>query len=109
MPEDETDERRKRERAMKADGRLPSGQSLTLKWPVLHDGEVPSFDPETWDLRVGGLVDSPARFSYAEIQALPRLTDVSDFHCVTRWSAFDNRWEGFAFREILARVKPKPE
>jgi DMSO/TMAO reductase YedYZ molybdopterin-dependent catalytic subunit len=102
------DPRRKREREMKAAGRLPPGQSLTLKWPVLHAGEVPAFDPETWDFKVGGLVAAPLSLRYAELQALPRVEAVSDFHCVTRWSRFDNRWEGVAIREILARARPDP-
>jgi DMSO/TMAO reductase YedYZ molybdopterin-dependent catalytic subunit len=100
------DPRREREQEMKAAGRLPPGQSLTLKWPVLHAGDVPGFDPETWDFRVGGLVGAPLTLGYDELRALPRIEVVSDFHCVTRWSRFDNRWEGVAFREILARVRP---
>jgi DMSO/TMAO reductase YedYZ molybdopterin-dependent catalytic subunit len=102
------DPRRRREREMRAEGRLPDGQSLTLKWPVLHAGDVPEFDPQAWDFRVGGLVASPLALSYDEFQQLPRTEVVSDFHCVTRWSLFDNRWEGVAMREILTRVRPEP-
>ncbi|MGE0453183.1 MAG: sulfite oxidase-like oxidoreductase [Vicinamibacteria bacterium] len=102
------DERRLREREMKAAGRLPPGQSLTLKWPVLHRGALPEFDAATWDFRAGGMVGSPLTLRRAEWQRLPRTQVTSDFHCVTRWSSFDNRWEGVAFREILARVRPKP-
>jgi DMSO/TMAO reductase YedYZ molybdopterin-dependent catalytic subunit len=91
---------------MKASGRLPPGQALTLKWPVLHAGDVPAFDPATWDLRVGGLVETPLVLTHPELLALPRVEVASDFHCVTRWSVFDNRWEGVAFRELLARVRP---
>jgi DMSO/TMAO reductase YedYZ molybdopterin-dependent catalytic subunit len=103
------DERRVAERRMKAAGRLPPGQSLTLKWPVLHAGAVPAFDPASWSFRVGGLVETPVEWTYAEFRALPRSERTSDFHCVTRWSAFDNRWEGVAFREVLARIRPQPE
>jgi DMSO/TMAO reductase YedYZ molybdopterin-dependent catalytic subunit len=99
------DDRRVLEERMKAEGRLPPGQSLTLKWPVLHAGAVPRFDPGSWDFRVGGLVEAPLELSYDEFAALPRTEVVSDFHCVTRWSTFDNRWEGVAFRELLCRVK----
>src|SRR5712691_12936727 len=88
------DERAVRERKMRAEGRLPPGQSLTLKWPVLHDGEVPRFDPAIWDFRVGGLVQHPLILSWTELTALPRQQVTSDFNCVTRWSTFDNRWEG---------------
>jgi DMSO/TMAO reductase YedYZ molybdopterin-dependent catalytic subunit len=101
------DPRRTREREMKAAGRLPPGQSLTLKWPVLHAGGVPAFDPAAWDFRVGGLVEAPLVLTYADLRALPRTRITADFHCVTRWSRFDNRWEGVAFREILARVRPQ--
>ena len=103
------DPRRLLERKMKAEGRLPPGQSLTLKWPVLHAGAVPAFDPATWDFRAGGLVEQPIDLSWPAFSALPQISLVSDFHCVTRWSRFDNRWEGVAFREILARVRPRPE
>jgi DMSO/TMAO reductase YedYZ molybdopterin-dependent catalytic subunit len=101
-----TDPRRQREREMKDAGRLPPGQSLTLKWPVLHAGDVPVFDPDTWDFRVGGLVATPLSLGWPEFQQLPRVEVVADFHCVTRWSRFDNRWEGVALREILKRVAP---
>jgi DMSO/TMAO reductase YedYZ molybdopterin-dependent catalytic subunit len=103
------DDRRVLERRMQAEGRLPPGQSLTLKWPVLHTGAVPAFDPRTWDFAAGGLVEAPLRMDYADFMALPRTEVASDFHCVTRWSTFENRWEGVAFREILSRVRPRPE
>jgi DMSO/TMAO reductase YedYZ molybdopterin-dependent catalytic subunit len=104
-----SDERRTLERQMREAGRLPPGQSLTLKWPVLHAGAVPRFDPATWDFRAGGLVESRLELTYVEFQKLPRISVTADFHCVTKWSAFDNRWEGVPFREILARVKPASE
>jgi len=102
-------DRRQLEKLKKSDGLLPPGQSLTLKWPVLHYGSVPRFDPETWDLRVTGLIESPLMLTWKEFNALPKIQRTSDFHCVTRWSRFDNRWDGVAFRELLARVHPKPE
>jgi DMSO/TMAO reductase YedYZ molybdopterin-dependent catalytic subunit len=105
----EGNERRERERQMKAEGRLPPGQSLTLKWPVLHYGSVPRFDPATWDFRVYGPVANPVRWGWAEFSKLPRVERTSDFHCVTRWSRFDNRWSGVAVREILKLVQPRPE
>jgi DMSO/TMAO reductase YedYZ molybdopterin-dependent catalytic subunit len=102
-------DRRELEQLMKREGRLPPGQSLTLKWPVLHYGSVPRFDPQTWDFRVYGLVDSPLRLTWKEFYALPKVRHTSDFHCVTRWSRFNNQWDGVAFRELLHRVRPKPE
>ena len=101
-------DRRELERKMKQEGRLPPGQSLTLKWPVLHYGSVPVFNPETWDLRFYGLVELPMKLSWREFNALPKVERASDFHCVTRWSRFDNRWQGVAFRELLSRLHPKP-
>ncbi len=102
-------ERREREKQMKGAGRRPPGQSLTLKWPVLHYGAVPGFDPARWDLRLYGEVAEPVRFLWKEFQRLPRFSQTSDFHCVTRWSRFDNRWEGVAFRELLKRAPPTPK
>jgi DMSO/TMAO reductase YedYZ molybdopterin-dependent catalytic subunit len=102
-------DRRELEKLMKQEGRLPPGQSLTLKWPVLQYGSVPSFDPETWDLQVYGLVEAPLKLNWGEFNALPKIHRTSDFHCVTRWSRFDNLWDGVAFRELLRRVRPKPQ
>jgi len=104
----EGNERKQLEQKMKQAGRLPPGQSLTLKWPVLHYGSVLRFDPERWDFRVYGLVEAPVRWTWKEFNELPKIKHASDFHCVTRWSRFDNKWEGVAFREILERVKLKP-
>jgi DMSO/TMAO reductase YedYZ molybdopterin-dependent catalytic subunit len=104
----EGNERRELERKMKDAGRLPPGQSLTLKWPVLHYGDVPRFDPKTWDFHISGLVEKPLRLTWDEFNALPKIRVTSDFHCVTRWSRFDNTWEGVAFREVMNRVKLLP-
>jgi DMSO/TMAO reductase YedYZ molybdopterin-dependent catalytic subunit len=103
----EGNERRQLEKLKQTQGLLPPGQSLTLKWPVLHYGSVPAFDPANWDLRVLGLVDSPLKLNWKEFNALPKIQRDSDFHCVTRWSRFDNHWEGVAFRELLGRVLPR--
>ncbi|MEW5850281.1 MAG: sulfite oxidase-like oxidoreductase [Myxococcota bacterium] len=83
--------------------RLPPGQTLTKKWPVLHEGEVPTFDPATWSLRIFGLVAQPMTFTWDQFKALPRVRIISDFHCVTTWSRYDNAWEGVHTRE-LARL-----
>lgn len=102
-------ERREREREMRAIGRLPPGQSLTLKWPVLHAGSVPRFDPETWDFRIFGLVESPLRFSWEEFSKLLQSEVLADMHCVTRWSRFDNRWKGVLAADLMRRVNLKSE
>ena len=87
--------------------RLPPGQILTDKWPVLHYGSVPRVDLTTWDFRIFGLVDSPVRWTYEQFQSLPRVQVRSDVHCVTRWSRFDNLWEGVSVKEVLCRAVPK--
>jgi DMSO/TMAO reductase YedYZ molybdopterin-dependent catalytic subunit len=104
----ETSDRRQLERAMQEAGRLPPGQKLTLKWPVLHMGSVPSFDPETCDFKINGLVENPTRFTWDEFTRLPMIGVTADMHCVTRWSRFDVRWEGVAFAEVMKLVQAKP-
>ncbi len=89
--------RRELEKKAKAEGRLPPGQSLTLKWPVLHYGSVPHFDAAKWNFKISGLVEEPVRLSWEEFRALPQTEVTSDFHCVTRWSRLDNRWKGVLF------------
>lgn len=105
----ETAERKELERQRQREGRLPPGQALTLKWPVLHYGSVPRFDPRTWDFRIAGLVEKPVRLSWEEFTRLPQKEVVADMHCVTRWSRFDNRWEGIPFTEVIKLVTLKPE
>ncbi|MBI5710471.1 MAG: sulfite oxidase-like oxidoreductase [Candidatus Eisenbacteria bacterium] len=89
--------------------RLPPGQVLTDKWPVLHHGSMPKVDLARWDLRVDGLVADPVRWTWEEFHALPRVQVRSDIHCVTRWSRYDNLWEGVAAAEALRRAGIKPE
>jgi DMSO/TMAO reductase YedYZ molybdopterin-dependent catalytic subunit len=101
------DERKQKERQMQEEQRLPPGQSLTLKWPVLHYGSVPRFDPAKWDLRIGGLVEKNVRLTWEEFNQLPKINVIGDFHCVTRWSRFDNRWTGVPFRAVLNLVRPE--
>jgi Oxidoreductase molybdopterin binding domain len=85
-------ERRELEKRAKAEGRLPPGQSLTLKWPVLHNGSIPLFDAAKWDFKISGEVEEPKRLTWNEFRALPQTETTSDFHCVTRWSRLDNHW-----------------
>src|SRR5689334_15355178 len=90
-------------------GRLPPGQVATGKWPVLTYGDTPHADLARWTFRCFGKVAKPTSWSWSEFLTLPRVEIVSDIHCVTRWSRFDNRWEGVAVREILRRVEPLPD
>lgn len=98
---------------MQSTGRLPPGQSLTLKFPVLHYGPVPGFDPSTWDFRVFGEVEQEARWSWEQFQDLPLSKIKVDIHCVTRWSKFDTTWEGVAIKTLvdegLIKIKPQAE
>jgi DMSO/TMAO reductase YedYZ molybdopterin-dependent catalytic subunit len=89
--------------------RTPPGQVLTTKWPVLTYGRTPRFDPRKWSFRAFGLVEEETSFGWEEFQALPRVEVACDIHCVTRWSRLDNRFEGVSVREIVRRVRPKPE
>ncbi|HEY6866089.1 MAG TPA: molybdopterin-dependent oxidoreductase, partial [Candidatus Eisenbacteria bacterium] len=89
--------------------RLPPGQVLTDKWPVLHHGSVPKVDLATWSFRVFGLVERETRWTWEQFLALPRVEVRTDIHCVTRWSRFDNLWQGVAVTEVLRRAGVKPE
>ena len=102
-------QRRMLEDKFAREGRLPPGQSLTLKFPVLHYGRVPETNLETWTLRAFGLVDEERTWTWQEFTSLPVTTVTCDIHCVTRWSKFDTIWEGVLFREFarLAGVRPE--
>jgi len=89
--------------------RLPPGQYLVTSFPVLSFGPTPRFNPAKWDFNVIGMVDQPLRFTWDEFRALPLSNQVSDFHCVTTWSRYDNRWEGVRTRELMKLVKLKPD
>jgi DMSO/TMAO reductase YedYZ molybdopterin-dependent catalytic subunit len=106
----ESSDRRDDEARVRRDGRLPPGQSLTNKFPVLHYGPVPQFRPEAWDFRMWGEVEEEKRWSWAEFQKLPRTRIHMDIHCVTRWSKFDTDWEGVGLNSLiengLIRLKP---
>jgi DMSO/TMAO reductase YedYZ molybdopterin-dependent catalytic subunit len=89
--------------------KLPVGQHAVRNWPVLDLGEQPIVDLGTWRLEVGGLVENPVRLTWDEFLALPQAEDVSDFHCVTAWSRYDNHWRGVRFRTIAELAAPKDE
>jgi DMSO/TMAO reductase YedYZ molybdopterin-dependent catalytic subunit len=88
--------------------RLPPGQYLTEKWPVLHAGTVPDTDLATWDFRVWGEVENPITLDWEQFNDLPSTENVQDIHCVTRWSRFDTRFGGVHWRELAELVRPKP-
>ena len=111
MTNQEGADRRKVEERIRDEGRLPPGQALTLKFPVLHYGPVPPFNPATWDFRVWGEVEGENRWSWDEFNQLPRTIVTMDLHCVTRWSKFDTVWEGVSVKTLIdsGLIKPKPE
>jgi len=104
-------DRRKEEERVRKEGRLPPGQALTLKFPVLHYGPVPHFNPATWDFRVWGLVEEEKTWTWDEFNQLPRTRLQMDIHCVTRWSKFDTVWEGVSVKTMVTNglFKIKPE
>lgn len=107
----EFEERRLAEEKMKMEGRLPPGQSLTLKFPVLHYGHVPNYATlDNWTFRIYGEVEEEKTFTWEDFQKLPRRQVTLDIHCVTRWSKFDCGWEGVHLQDLIDQeiIKLKP-
>jgi DMSO/TMAO reductase YedYZ molybdopterin-dependent catalytic subunit len=101
MENSNVSDRRKEEERLHKEHRLPPGQSLTLKFPVLHYGSVPSFSATTWDFHVWGEVENEIRWTWNEFNQLPRTHLTLDLHCVTRWSKADTNWEGVSLRALM--------
>jgi DMSO/TMAO reductase YedYZ molybdopterin-dependent catalytic subunit len=88
--------------------RLPPGQYLTEKWPVLHAGTVPEVDLATWDFKVTGEVERELTLTWEHLLELPNRKVTVDIHCVTRWSRFDTSFKGVHWSELAKLVAPKP-
>lgn len=88
--------------------RLPPGQVLTLKFPVLTYGKIPAISPAEWRFKVWGLVQEPQEWSWDEFLALGKQTLTCDIHCVTRWSKFDTTWTGVPFKAVYEQLRPRP-
>ena len=103
--------RREEERKVREENRLPPGQSVTQKFPVLHYGPTPKTDLSTWDLKVFGLVEEEKVWTWDEFNQLPRTSLTMDIHCVTRWSKFDTDWEGISLKTLVDEgiIRPKAE
>jgi len=86
--------------------RLPVGQHEVRNWPVLDLGDLPAIDPSAWTLEIGGHVENPVSFDWSQFMALPQVDDVSDFHCVTTWSRYDNHWRGVRFSTLAEMAVP---
>ncbi len=97
------EKRKQLEQQMKKEGRLPPGQSLTLKFPVLHIGPIPLYDENLsdWNIRFFGEVEEEVSFTWQEFMALPHRKMTYDLHCVTRWSMFDSEWEGIHLQDLV--------
>lgn len=102
--------RKEQENDLKKMGRLPPGQALTNKFPVLHYGQVPNYDLTRWDFNIYGEVEQPKRFTWDEFNQLPMRKVQMDIHCVTRWSKFDTVWEGVWLPDLIDAgiIKLKP-
>jgi DMSO/TMAO reductase YedYZ molybdopterin-dependent catalytic subunit len=97
-------DRRALEKEMQEAGRLPPGQALTVKFPVLHYGSVPMFDEETWRFRIRGTVNKEVELTWQDFNKLPKVQITMDLHCVTRWSKFDTTWEGVYVKDLLSAL-----
>jgi DMSO/TMAO reductase YedYZ molybdopterin-dependent catalytic subunit len=102
--------RRDDETRIRQEGRLPPGQSLTNRFPVLHYGPTPTPNLESWNLRIFGEVGQELSWNWQEFNQLPRRKIKMDIHCVTRWSKFDTEWEGVHLQDLVTHgiLKLKP-
>jgi DMSO/TMAO reductase YedYZ molybdopterin-dependent catalytic subunit len=87
--------------------RLPPGQKEVKNWPVLDLGIQPHIRPQDWRLQISGLVENPLTWTLDEFMAQPQEDFVSDIHCVTQWSRFDNHWSGVSARHIMKIIRPR--
>lgn len=104
------DDRKAAQEVAKKANRLPPGQSLTLKFPVLHVDEPKAIDLESWRFRIFGEVEEELVWTWEEFNRLPRTKITIDLHCVTQWTKLDTLWEGVSLRQLVddGIVKPKP-
>jgi DMSO/TMAO reductase YedYZ molybdopterin-dependent catalytic subunit len=89
--------------------RMPPGQYTTDRFPVLHVGDIPEYEPGQWDLTIHGLVDHPFTIGFDELTEMPSITPTFDIHCVTKWSKFDTTWTGVRVRDLFERAGVRPE
>jgi DMSO/TMAO reductase YedYZ molybdopterin-dependent catalytic subunit len=91
------------------DTRLPPGQHLVKNWPVLDLGQTPNIAKENWRLDIGGAVEFPTTWTWHELMSAPQTHKVSDIHCVTTWSRYDNNWDGVTTHDLMEAVQPKTD
>lgn len=102
--------RKDKENEIRSMGRIPPGQALTERFPVLHYGSVPRYDLSKWNFRIYGEVEKEVSFTWEEFQKLPMREITMDIHCVTRWSKFDTAWKGVWVKDLIDQgiIKLKP-
>jgi DMSO/TMAO reductase YedYZ molybdopterin-dependent catalytic subunit len=88
--------------------RLPPGQHLIDRFPVLQKGRIPHIDRENYTLELNGEIENPMKFKLQDLKKIQHKEIIADIHCVTSWSKFDTRWSGISFNKIFEVVKPKP-
>lgn len=88
--------------------KTPPGQVATVKFPVLTYGDTPDITVKDWNFRVWGEVEEDLKWSWDDFMNFPQSTIRADFHCVTRWSRFDDDWTGVLFRDLVKFIKVKP-
>jgi len=91
------------------DDRLPPGQHLVKNWPVLDLGQTPNIAPQNWRLDIAGAVEFPTSWTWTDLMSAPQSSKLSDIHCVTTWSRYDNHWDGVTTHDLLDAVRPLPE
>jgi DMSO/TMAO reductase YedYZ molybdopterin-dependent catalytic subunit len=91
------------------DERLPPGQHLVRNWPILDLGQTPDVARDVWRLDIGGLVERPTSWTFAALMAQPQASRISDIHCVTSWSRYDNHWQGISTHDLMESVGVKDE
>lgn len=89
--------------------RVPPGQTVTDRFPILHEGDVPEYDLATWSIKIFGEVERELSFSFDELISMPQTDITCDIHCVTRWSKLDTHWTGIKFSDLFAKLGVKPE
>ena len=89
--------------------RLPPGQHLVTNWPVLDLGQQPLITASEWTLQIVGGVENPVKLDWDAFHRLPQSRKLSDIHCVTTWSRYDNRWQGVSTHDLLDLVMPRPD
>ncbi|MFX1532320.1 MAG: molybdopterin-dependent oxidoreductase [Promethearchaeota archaeon] len=87
--------------------KLPPGQHLTTRFPVLQSGTVAHIDRDNYKLEIDGEIEQPIILPLTELEKLKDIEILEDIHCVTSWSKFDTKWGGISFKKLFSMVRPK--